>query len=248
MNNRRSQNSILFLTTLGVYLGLVLVGATPQVLAQAATAKQFSVKDEVGRKDDLEKKPENGADEIRPYFEGYLSDVSDFLSDLKKLYSIDKFTPGFDQWKTEKTVYLPCPETGTLVSEGPKLDIDHWLKPAIIDAQFRIEGWTSLGTCLPGGRFQQAGRSEARAAGLSLSYDKHELKYEISITRSNANDAIALLEQFRTAIQRLDSAETDLRLKALRNNTVFSASDNQVFIITRLPRAGLDSLLATDAK
>ena len=34
MNTRKGQNSILILTTLGVYLGLVLVGATPQIKAQ----------------------------------------------------------------------------------------------------------------------------------------------------------------------------------------------------------------------
>jgi len=37
---RRNHNSILILTTLGVYLGLVLVGATPQLRAQ--TAKGFA--------------------------------------------------------------------------------------------------------------------------------------------------------------------------------------------------------------
>jgi hypothetical protein len=35
----------------------VLVGATPQVLAQAAMTKQFNVKDEIEVKDDLDKKP-----------------------------------------------------------------------------------------------------------------------------------------------------------------------------------------------
>ena len=34
MSNKNKHNSIVFLTTLSVYLGLVLVGATPQVLAQ----------------------------------------------------------------------------------------------------------------------------------------------------------------------------------------------------------------------
>lgn len=42
-----------------MYLGLVLAGATPQVLAQAAMSRQFDVKDEVEVKDDLDKKPDN---------------------------------------------------------------------------------------------------------------------------------------------------------------------------------------------
>jgi len=40
MDSRKNQHSILFLTTLGVYLGLVLVCATPQIKAQ--TVKTFA--------------------------------------------------------------------------------------------------------------------------------------------------------------------------------------------------------------
>jgi hypothetical protein len=56
--DRKNHNSVLVLATLGVYLGLVLVGATPQVLAQAAMTRQFDVKDEIEVKDDLDKKPD----------------------------------------------------------------------------------------------------------------------------------------------------------------------------------------------
>ena len=57
VTQRRNQNSILVLATLGVYFGLVLAGATPQVLAQAAMTKQFDVRDEIEVKDDLDTKP-----------------------------------------------------------------------------------------------------------------------------------------------------------------------------------------------
>src|SRR5258708_1775746 len=40
MSKQKTHNSIIILTTLGVYLGLVLVGATPQLRAQ--TAKAFA--------------------------------------------------------------------------------------------------------------------------------------------------------------------------------------------------------------
>jgi len=55
----RNQNSFLAVATLGVYLGLILAGAAPTVLAQAATAKQFNVKDEVEVTENLERKPAN---------------------------------------------------------------------------------------------------------------------------------------------------------------------------------------------
>ena len=62
MTNRKSQNSILFLTTLGVYLGLVLVGATPQVLAQAATTRNFDISEEVSHVENLDTDPSKDND------------------------------------------------------------------------------------------------------------------------------------------------------------------------------------------
>ncbi|MGI8670592.1 MAG: hypothetical protein ACR2J3_12235 [Aridibacter sp.] len=40
MSKKNNHNPIYFLTTLSVYLGLVLVGASPQVLAQANFTEQ----------------------------------------------------------------------------------------------------------------------------------------------------------------------------------------------------------------
>jgi len=62
VEKRKGQNSILFLTTLGVYLGLVLVGATPQVLANAATTRSFDIRDEIEFQDKLDKDPDPIAD------------------------------------------------------------------------------------------------------------------------------------------------------------------------------------------
>lgn len=61
MDKRSREHSLLFLTTLGVYLGLILVGSTPQVLAQAATTRIFDVRDEIEAKDDLDNKPNTSA-------------------------------------------------------------------------------------------------------------------------------------------------------------------------------------------
>src|SRR6476620_5894347 len=87
-NKPKNQNSILVLATLGVYLGLVLVGATPQVLAQAAMTRQFNVKDEVEFAEDLDNKPpeeasSETADFVKPPDDGLISS------------SIDKFLSGF---------------------------------------------------------------------------------------------------------------------------------------------------------
>src|SRR5438046_1061193 len=44
--------------TLGVYLGLVLVDATPQVLANAATTRNFDIRDEIEFQDKVDKDPD----------------------------------------------------------------------------------------------------------------------------------------------------------------------------------------------
>jgi len=105
LSNHKSHNSILVLATLGVYLGLVLVGATPQVLAQAAMTKQFNVKDEIEVKDDLEKKPDNATADIGQTAASesdhkITRSVERFLARLKTVDSVNSLCmspePGFE--------------------------------------------------------------------------------------------------------------------------------------------------------
>ena len=60
MTSRGNNNSFIILTTLGVYLGLLLVGgAAPQVLAHSAMTRNFEIADEIEVKDDLDNKPDS---------------------------------------------------------------------------------------------------------------------------------------------------------------------------------------------
>ena len=81
MSNSKNYNSIVFLTTLSVYLGLVLVGATPSVLAQqAALAQKFEIQNEIEIEDDLDKKPDDEADKFDQDSKGgYLMNQMSFL-------------------------------------------------------------------------------------------------------------------------------------------------------------------------
>jgi hypothetical protein len=55
----KKQNPALLIATLGVYLGLVLAGAAPAVLANAALTKQFDVRDEIEFVDEFDNKPDD---------------------------------------------------------------------------------------------------------------------------------------------------------------------------------------------
>ena len=140
---------------LGVYLGLALAGAAPQVLAQAAMAKQFDIKDEIEKKDDLDKKPDLTAKELDRVLDRYFDDLSEFVGDLKKLYSIES-----------------------------------------------LEGSRSL------------------HSNLSSAFERFDI----------------------------ESDPASELTKVLHEHTKLTTPNNQVFIVTRLPRAGLDPLLAPDAK
>lgn len=250
MNNRKTQNSLLVLATLGVYFGLVLAGATPQLLAQqAAMTKEFSVKDEVEVKDDLDKKPNPTSEELDDAIETYFNDLIGFIQNLKKLNSIEKFDSEYDTFSTSKVSFAPCPETGILQSKETNSHIDRWLVPAIEVANFAAENSTWMGDCLPFDGFTN--RTKAKSAGIVLSYDKTELTYQISLNLKSGERAKSLHHRLLDAVQRfnIDTEDTEVALtRVLYENTKLTQTKNQVFIITHLPRAGLDSLLAKDAK
>lgn len=93
MKERNKNNSIIFLTTLSVYLGLVMVsGAMSPVLAQAALTRNFDIQDEIEIKDDLDKKPsDEELKELSGAIGNYFGDLTSFIEDLKKLHGIEKF-------------------------------------------------------------------------------------------------------------------------------------------------------------
>ena len=250
MSTRKGQNSILFLTTSGVYLGLVLAGgASPQVFAHpAATTRNFDITDEIEFKDDLDKKPDDNLDDLVRSVRDYFSELGSFVSDLQKLHQIDKFDPDYDTFKTNQVLFQPCPETGGELAEETTSDIDKWLKPALTDAKYRTEGWTWLADCNASDKFKEANRKEARSATLTLSFDKKVLKYELSITRSGIERTESLFQGLTDAFNSIDKTDFDSRENVLWKNTQLRKSGNQVFIVTNLPRASLDDLLAKDAK
>lgn len=93
MTPKRQQNPILVLATLGVYLGLVLAGATPQILAQAATTRQFDVKDEIEYKEDLDTKPDRAESNLESdeTDEKVSRSIKIFLAKFKPTIPVDAY-------------------------------------------------------------------------------------------------------------------------------------------------------------
>ncbi len=247
VKNRKNQNSILFLTTLGVYLGLVLVSGTPQVLAHAAMTRNFEITDEIEVKDDLDKKPDDERSPLSDSIQVYFQDVEYFLSSLQNLNQNGKFNIEFDTFEVAQSTLLPCVagnKVGSYTASKFSL-VNEFLRPSLESFSKRLTDGYSLADCLPSERFSG---QEVTASRFNLKLDRSEFSVEIAVKKRSPQTASQFLSPLAQASRAFNSNEKELIRAKLIENTSFKSKNNQVFIVTRLPRAGLDSLLAKDAK
>lgn len=235
MTTRKNQNSILVLATLGVYLGLVLVGATPQVLAQAAMTRQFNVKDEVEIKDDLDKKP-GGCD---------VTKATSNLLDLKSTYL----------WYNDRTIGEYSNIVELLINEYSDVaaysanwnsagDVRPW-RTVTVDAD-SIGGNKSahdldgeiliLGNGAPGKSFSFAAAKDA--SGYTFRFESKAVPHDPPLVRYLYGNAFDIY-RCSNNLELVDTILGHSEVKVLGTNLVIS---------THLPRGSLGSLLATDAK
>jgi hypothetical protein len=155
LNNRKTQNSILFLTTLGVYLGLVLVGATP-VLGHAATTRNFEIADEIEIKDDLDRKPDDEKrSPLAMSIGNYYADIEFLLYSLERLKKAGKFDLTADTFELSQATALPCVadnKVGSYVAEK-LLTSNKALQPLLEGTTKRITDGFGFADCIPSDRF-----------------------------------------------------------------------------------------------
>ncbi len=247
MSNRKNNNSALILATLGVYLGLVLVGATPQVLAQAAMTKQFNVRDEIEHKDDLDKKPDDERTPVTASVQIYLEDVEYFLASLGRLRSSGKFDPTKDTFDVAQNTLLPCVDSNLAgrytpihfvsTSESARHALQYFSRNMVF-------GY-SHGDCVANNEFNGIRAADSRS---TFGLDDKAFTVNVSVKKQSSVRALDLLRDLESTLKLYSLVEnTKLRQKII-DNTTFRSDNDQVFVITRLPRGSLDSLLALNAK
>jgi len=248
LNNRKSQNPIIALATLGVYLGLLLAGATPGVLAQqAALTKEFNLKDEAGRKDDLDKKPDDERSPVTTSVQIYLEDVEYFLTSLGRLQSKGKFDLAKDRFSVAKSAALPCVAANKAGRYTPaKFDLtNESMRPALEYFSRGMEYGYSLGDCLANNEFNGV---EAVDSRFSYALDGKAFNVNVAVKKQSPQIALDLIRELESTIRLYDTPDITKVRKAVIANTKFLSDNDQVTIITRLPRGSLDSLLAVNAK
>ncbi|MGI8813171.1 MAG: hypothetical protein ACR2IH_11700 [Pyrinomonadaceae bacterium] len=245
MSNRKSQNSILFLATLGVYLGLVLAGATP-VLGHAATSRQFDIRDEFEFADELDNKPDGETAALSISIKTYLEDVEFFLGSLSKLHNGGKFDVSADRFEVTQTTILPCVpanKVGSYTADTFKTSNES-LRPSLERFSKLLTDGYSLADCLPGSQFQ----GEAANSRFTFKLDGSQFSVEFGVKKRSPEIARMISGDLAAAFARFKPSEKDIVRSRLFENTSFRSDNDQVFVITRFPRAGLEPLLANDAK
>ncbi|HMO82448.1 MAG TPA: hypothetical protein PKD24_16865 [Pyrinomonadaceae bacterium] len=260
MNRTKNNNSILFLTTLGVYIGLLMAGASPVVIAQqsAAIALNFDAVDVNGRVRAGDDVDEGRAPLIEDLDRGairYFDYLDTYIRDLRTLRRDGRFDLDFDTFKVFSYGYVLCPEdngSGIRLS-NPSPDIHQDLRSTIHRASEITIQLAFFGDCLPfeKGSVSFAGRdpSLVKSSKSTFEYDSAELLIELYITADSSFRAGSLLANLEPAFARYWSKiEGDQVASVLQENTSFTFFSNNVIVVTRLPRASLEELLATHAK
>lgn len=244
MTKSKNHNSIIFLTTLGVYLGLVLAGgASSQVFAHTALTRNFDIQDEVEVKDDLDKKPDDDRSDLTMSVEVYLQDVESLLAAFGNLNKKGQFNTITSPFEVAQTVFLPCEPSNKAGSYTARKfeNANTAIKPYLERFSKQLTYGYSLGDCV---RTPIYSDKEAVASNFNFKLDNKAFTVEITIQKSSPESASQLASALPSIFRSFrKNTGIDIRQRII-DATSFRINKDQVFIVTRLPRASIDSLLA----
>ncbi len=237
-----NQNSLIVLATLGVYFGLILSGAAPQVLASAAMTRPYDVTDEIEFNDELDLKPDDERSEVSTSVQVYVEDVEYFLANLSRLRSQGRFDPRLDTFSIAQNTLLPCLHSNRAGRYTPLRFVasSEYSRPALEYFSREMAYGYSLGDCIQNIEFDGVAAADSR---FSVDLDRRSFSISIAVKKESPQNALELVRRLESTL-RLYSSQTNNHLrKAVLRNTTVKALKDQVFVVTRLPRAGLASLL-----
>jgi hypothetical protein len=244
----KNHNSIVFLTTLGVYLGLVLAGgASPQVFAHSALTRNFDIQDEVEVKDDLDKKPDDERSALPLSVQVYLEDVEQFLITLQDLSRKGRFDLNLDAFEVAQASSLPCVAGNSVGSyTAEKFENRNTaLNPALRRFSKQLVYGYSLFDCLPSTRFKD---KESADSHFDFKLNDSGFALEVVVKKSSPQSAHLLLGPLGQTFQSFKTTDTVAIRNKIIENTTFRSENDQVFVVTYMPRASLEELVSARSR
>ena len=214
---------MIFLTTLSVYLGLVLVGATPSVLAQTIS------------KDKVET--------------DYLTDekiLAEYVSVFQNLFVLSK-NFSVEHSQEIKAAY------GKEIKDGEyKLNCLYYINPNIqsaigLDSEllFSEDFHHVLGKL--SNTFPHTVGKDKRQLKINLFLSDKDFSLKVTAYQDSDEQAEQIFNSYTNELSRIKIQQAD-QSRIIYQNTEISKENNQILIVTRLPRGSLDELLKQDAK
>jgi len=244
---KKAQNSILLLTTLGVYIGLLVAGgAAPQVLAHSATTRNFEITDEIEVKDDVDRDPDERIS-ARISLVTYFQDVENFLKTLDRLSDTKFFDANSDTFSVAQTSQLPCVADNRVGSYTANkfASRNDALRPWLESFSKLLTDGYSLGDCLQSTRFAPA---EATDSKFNFHLDKEAFVVEVVVRKSSPHRAKLFADDLVSTLHILHEEPASPVRMILYGATKVRVVNDQILVVTRLPRGSLDPLIAKDAK
>ena len=233
-----------------MYLGLVLAGATPQVLAQAAPATtQSNVRNDVDPWGEFDGNPD--IEELKSIITDALEkSIATFIYDVR---ASDKNSASRDVLRKAhslRTVRNFCTEDWIEVTDPLKSSARG--DDAFNDLHRNLDvGSRWKFASVPRFIQTQEGPSKqkfCKAFWVSTAINSNELSVKLLFSRTDALNAFRLASYLNDFLY--DHAHTlhDPITEQVYQRTRVTSDYASVLVVTRLPRAGLDTLLASDAK
>lgn len=245
MSKNKSYNSILFLTTLSVYLGLVLVGASPSVLAQqAALTSKFEIQNEIEFENDLDNNPEEDESVDHYFLIRFDGAVNNFVEDLRKLRNQRKYKFGNQEEIIVGSNYTYCADN---IVNASSSYVVSWISDELERLKKDLD-------VVNGKEFKQLpsfietatdakGNILCKEFGLEFSVDKTELKIKVSFTQDSAQKAAIISENLNASFLTKAANAQQSTTKNFYQNTKAKAENQYISVITTLPRGSLDALV-----
>ena len=221
-------------------------GSAPHVFAHSATTRNFEINEGIEIRDDLDTNPDDERSPVHMSLGNYLDDVEQFIVALRGLQHKQLFDPASGTFSVGQSTQLPCVAANKIgsytvaefvtSSESSRKTLE-WFSKRLTDGY-------SLGDCLPNDRLGQ----ETHNSKFDFKLDQKSFTVEVIVKKSSPSNAHHVAEDLQRTAKHLKVDSADLVRARIYENTTFRSENDQVFIVTRLPRADLISLLANNAK
>ena len=210
----------------------MLVGATPQVLANAAMTRQFDVKDEIEVKDDLDTKPDGE------------KAIDQFASSFEDLYRIASEISADHLEKTASGQY----SFDFFVSVNPRGGSRHFSPGAFNSRPRSYSGRNDEPLRRLYDAFLPRSEDGRENFFVQFGFGDKELSFKTTITVVDSSVAASTASVYQKALARHRTLESNYLRSLIFEASKITVDNSKIIIVTRLPRAGLDTLLASDVK